>query len=108
MISSLGDHLIEIDRIIESNKRINKKKFDINHYNRSNVFDHRDFFLEVIGKPVKEYENYNMYHCPLPDHEDTNPSFKVTINGYSCYGCGKWGNYRQFYKDYFYWNDDIS
>jgi len=104
--SRLNEHLKEIDAILEYNHQIKNESSKKIKYKRSNEFDHRNFFKELIGEPVKEYKGYNMYHCPFTCHDDNNPSFKVTIKGYSCYGCKKWGNYWQFFKDLNGWNDD--
>lgn len=53
--------------------------------------------------PDKEYL---MYSYPFQDHDARKPSFRVHKKGYYCYGCQKKGNYWQFYKDYYGWDDD--
>ena len=102
---NLNEYLLEIDEILEHNQNITANKNKINIPNPLKVSDHRDFFNKIIGNPVRIYKYYSMYHCPFPDHSDNKPSFKVTKKGYSCYGCGRWGNYWQFYKDYYGWTD---
>lgn len=34
----------------------------------------------------------NQIHCLYPDHEDKNPSFTITPNGFYCYGCHRGGS----------------
>ena len=106
-------HLQEIDKIethnaqIQKNIRRNNKK----QYGSKKIKfidDHRVFFKSILGDPVKEYpeKEYVMYHCPFPDHDDKKPSFRVHRCGYYCYGCLKKGNYWQFLKDYYRWDDE--
>jgi hypothetical protein len=105
-------HLQEIDKIEEHNAKI-KENIEINNKKQygSNkikfVDDHRVFFKSILGEPIKEYpeKEYVMYQCPFPDHDDKKPSFRVHRCGYYCYGCLKKGNYWQFLKDYYGWDD---
>ena len=52
--------------------------------------------------PVRKKENQYYYHCPLPDHEDSTPSFSVELSpgtgqsygelpmaAFRCFGCGR-------------------
>jgi len=109
-ITDLNQHLKKNDTIMEYNKEIKLENSLMNPNppinNSSKIQDHRKFFKELLGPPSREYEYYNMYNCPFPDHEDKNPSFKVSKKGYSCYGCQKHGNYWQFLKDYHGWTDE--
>lgn len=105
-------HLQEIDKIEAHNTQIkeNIRKNNKNQHGSNNfkfVDDHRVFFKSILGEPVKEYpeKEYVMYNCPFPDHDDTKPSFRVHRCGYYCYGCLKKGNYWQFLKDYYGWDD---
>lgn len=70
--------------------------------------DHRQFFSNILGEPVRYYpeKKYVMYNCPFPDHEDIKPSFRVHKAGYYCYSCQRKGNYWQFLKDYNGWTDE--
>ena len=81
----------------EKNKWVNKKS----KQSFSNIKDHRIFFKELLGDPVREYpdKEYVMYCCPFPDHDDYKPSFKVHKTNYECYGCGRKGNLART-KDY--------
>ena len=111
-LTNLNIHLEKIDDILHHNTKIKPKQknnsrintFKFSSYNKPS--DHRVFFKQIIGKPAKEYENYNMYHCPFPDHEDLKPSFMVHSKGYKCLGCSKKGNYWQFLKEYCNWDNN--
>lgn len=109
-------HLETIDKILESNHRIeqeNKKEL-INNSPINNSFrnlDHREFFKDIFRNPESEYpeKEYVMYCCPFPDHEDNSPSFRVHKTGYLCYGCQRKGNYWEFLKEYNNWtNADVK
>lgn len=104
-------HLQKIDQIETHNTQIRKNT--LKHAPKSpprtgKKIDHREFFKKILGEPVKEYpeKEYVMYHCPFPDHDDKKPSFRVHRCGYYCYGCKKKGNYWQFLKEYYGWNDE--
>jgi len=107
--SSFGKHLKTIDPILEQEEIIkkNKKLNEKNKWNNkskqsfSSIKDHRIFFKELLGDPVREYpdKEYVMYCCPFPDHDDYKPSFKVHKTNYECYGCGRKGNLARV-KDY--------
>jgi len=113
-ITNFGEHLKNIDSILEERKK--KEAFQqesiveiySGNYNCFKHLDHREFFNNILGKSSKEYPNkkYVMYRCPFKDHDDTNPSFRVHKTGYNCYGCGRKGNYWQFLKDYYGWDDE--
>lgn len=113
-ITNLGNHLEQIDEILHHNKVTNENRFkkryfkylNNKHVNFNNT-NHQDFFKEILGEPTRKYptKEYVIYHCPFPDHPDEHPSFMVHKNGYKCYGCNRKGNYWQFYKDYYGWND---
>lgn len=113
-LSTFGKHLEKIDPILKHNKTLknNSNKVQKTRMNKiksfSRVDDNRDFFRDLIGPPNQEYPNkkYVMYNCPFPNHTDNNPSFMVYKSGYRCYGCGKKGNYWQFLKDYYGWDDE--
>lgn len=109
-LTNLNEHLKKIDKILDWNYKVEverKKRFISSPKNRYwKILDHRDFFKQILGEPAKEYEHYNMYNCPFPDHDDNHPSFQVHITGYKCHGCGKNGNYWEFIKDYNGWNDE--
>lgn len=111
--TNLGKHLEHIDRILLQNKVNNKthskkyfKNFKNNNSNFSNT-NHQEFFKEILGESISQYppKDYVMYHCPFPDHPDEHPSFLVHKNGYKCYGCNRKGNYWQFLKEYYDWDD---
>lgn len=99
--TNFSKHLQEIDEIEYYNSKIRKttpKPEMATGNNFKSVEDHRIFFRQILGAPVREYpeKEYVMYHCPFHDHEDKKPSFRVNKNGYYCYGCQRKGNYRQF------------
>ena len=107
-LTEFGKHLKNIDTILTHNANIkpiskfsNVNSFPVSFKNS----DNRLIFKKIIGEPVKEYEHYNMYHCPFLNHQDIKPSFMVHSNGYKCYGCSRKGNYWQFLKDYNGWDD---
>lgn len=102
-LTTLGSHLKEIDNILVKNSKIEAKAKDTNNPRVYSCYssvgeDNRPYFKKILGEPAKTYEHYDMYNCPFPDHEDTNPSFQVHQFGYKCYGCGRMGNYRQIMK----------
>ena len=113
-ISTLGDHLKKIDPIIKHNEMVkhspkivkNTEIHGIKSFKK--VLDHRDFFKGLLGPPKHQYpdKEYVIYHCPFTDHNDDNPSFLVHKRGYTCYGCERSGNYWQFLKDYYGWNNN--
>jgi len=41
--------------------------------------------LPVPSNPAK------LVTCPLPDHDDSSPSFRVFERGFTCFGCGARG-----------------
>jgi len=101
--TNFSKHLQKIDEIEYYNSKFRKKtpKLEVAIGNNfKSVGDHRIFFRQILGAPVREYpeKEYVMYHCPFYDHEDKKPSFRVNKNGYYCYGCGRRGNYWQFLK----------
>jgi hypothetical protein len=107
-------HLFKIDHILENNRLIkleqNEARIKTNpkNYTPFDNVNHLRFFEDVLGEPEHKYpeKKYVMYHCPFKDHPDNNPSFRVYKTGYSCYGCEKSGNYWQFLKDYYGWDDN--
>lgn len=109
--SNFDEFLVKYDDVISLNKGLNEYSkpkhvsFKRRYINMENS-DQRSFFRDIIGAPQREYVNYDMYHCPFPDHHDSNPSFLVHENGYKCYGCQRKGNYWQFLKDYNNWSDE--
>lgn len=44
-------------------------------------------------RPTRSYGNRVIYSCPLPGHEDHEPSFTVytDTNTFRCYGCDRHG-----------------
>ena len=106
-------HLQKIDLVETYNaavKNMNrtKKMIRLDDSNDLNgIYDHRVFFRSILGDPVREYpdKEYVMYNCPFQDHNDNKPSFRVHKSGYYCYGCQKKGNYWQFLKDHYRWDD---
>lgn len=112
-LTNFHSHLMGIDETLSHNERIEslkRKQTPINPF-KGNTYlqmDHREFFRNLLGEPARTYldKDYMMYHCPFPDHKDRNPSFRVHKNGYQCYGCQRRGNYFQFLKDYYGWNDE--
>jgi hypothetical protein len=106
-------HLQKIDLVETYNAKVRsinrtQNKVKLGHSrNFKRFYDHRVFFKSILGDPIKEYpdKEYVMYNCPFQDHEDRKPSFRVHKKGYYCYGCQKRGNYWQFLKDYYGWND---
>lgn len=111
--SSLGSHFQNIDPILAHNERIKEaerktKQNEIKNVSSNDVNDHREWFKTILGEPayISPNKPYVMYNCPFRDHEDNKPSFMVYPTGYTCKGCGKKGNYWQFYKDYYGWDDD--
>lgn len=44
--------------------------------------------------PVRSYGRQVTYRCPLPGHDDTEPSFTVykDENQFKCYGCDRHGS----------------
>lgn len=65
------DHLVESIKIIE--------------------FMESEYSSDFIFNNKSEWANTN---CPLPDHEDSNPSFGINqeSNIYNCFGCGSTGD----------------
>ena len=113
-LTTLNDHLKNIDEILEYNKEFKsekeaqKRKYVMKNAGKlkySKIKDNRKFFKQVLGDPTKEYEHYDMYHCPFQNHSDSHPSFMVYNAGYECKGCNKKGNYWQFLKDYHGWTN---
>lgn len=109
--TDFSKHLLKIDEIEYYNSKIQKttkKPEMVVGTNFKGSKDHRIFFKQIMGTPVREYpeKDYVMYHCPFHDHDDKKPSFMVHKNGYYCYGCGRNGNYWQFFKDYYGWDDN--
>lgn len=111
--SNFNIHLQKIDEILEKDdkfQKATKKEHNTLSYPKfkNRVKDHRIFFENLLGKPEREYpeKEYVMYKCPFHDHEDNKPSFRVHKTGYYCYGCERKGNYWQFLKDYYHWNDN--
>ena len=110
-LTSFDIHLKKIDEILSHNAKIQHKSKKIYDSFKSlqsfpGSYDNRTFFKKIIGEPVNEYENYNMYRCPFPDHDDIKPSFMVHSNGYKCYGCNRNGDCMQFLKEYNGWDDN--
>jgi hypothetical protein len=109
--SSLGEHLETIWPLIEYNDKFEEAKIkaaqNLKSNHSSKVDDHKEFFRNILGEPVKEYpdKDYIMYKCPFKDHDDNNPSFMIYKTGYKCYGCNRKGNYFQFFKDYYGWTN---
>lgn len=104
--TNFSKHLENIDEIEYYNSKIRKSTSKLEMVTKNNynsVKDHRIFFRQILGVPVREYpeKEYVMYHCPFHDHEDNKTSFRVNKNGYYCYGCQRKGNYWHFYKDYY-------
>lgn len=93
--------------VVKQERRKRPRIFGSNRKDYSNL-DHREFFLEILGKPESEYplKEYVMYKCPFHDHNDEKPSFRVHKTGFYCYGCQRKGNYWQFLKDFNGWNDE--
>ena len=112
--TNFNEHLHDIDEILESNRKIEKKENESPskrlswNYGAHGDVDHRRFFEKILGEPVKDYpvKEYVMYCCPFPDHEDLKPSFMVHSKGYQCYGCNRNGDYMQFLKEYNGWDDN--
>jgi hypothetical protein len=112
-LTNFHTHLRVIDETLSHNARIDslkRKKTQIGPVKANMVLkmDHRNFFKNLLGQPAGIYpdKEYDMYRCPFPDHEDRKPSFRVHKTGYYCYGCQREGNYFQFLKDYYGWNDE--
>lgn len=110
-LTDFNSHLLKIDKIESFNDKVRKQEIKPNLSrtgSRDKVEDHRSFFKSILGEPEREYpeKEYIMYRCPFPGHTDNNPSFRVYKTGYSCYGCGKKGNYFQFLKDYYGWSNN--
>jgi|TARA_Y100000310_G_scaffold183047_1_gene183140 DNA primase len=47
-------------------------------------------------QPARSYADKCVYHCPLPDHDDSTPSFVVFLDGdfqrFHCFGCQSFGD----------------
>tara|TARA_Y100000310_G_scaffold325810_1_gene389878 strand:- start:6188 stop:6796 length:609 start_codon:yes stop_codon:yes gene_type:complete len=59
-------------------------------------------YLESRGlKPTTQASKRDCYPCPLPDHDDSTPSFFVFLQGgyeqYKCFGCGATGDIINLY-----------
>jgi len=57
-----------------------------------------DYCQELEDRDIETLpsgEGYVMMHCPLPDHEDSNPSFSVSLSSgrYRCFGCESRGSF---------------
>lgn len=54
-------------------------------------FMESEFLSDFIQSGHSDWANTR---CPMPDHDDNNPSFGVNIeaNVYNCFGCGATGN----------------
>jgi len=46
--------------------------------------------LRAAGLPVPSNPT-KLVTCPLPDHDDSSPSFRVFDRGFICFGCGARG-----------------
>jgi len=60
-------------------------------------------YLGDLGiQPNRDYGDRKSYICPIPSHNDTNPSFFVYSSGiyenFCCYGCNEYGDLIQLYK----------
>lgn len=105
--STLGEHLETIWPLVKYNEELialDRKAKQISRFINypNHLKDHREWFKEILGPPVREYpeKEYVMYNCPFTDHDDNKPSFKVNKYGYYCYGCERRGNYYQFLKEH--------
>ncbi len=112
--TNFHEHLQKIDLVESHNSQIKSKLMKKpvltwKDKKSSKLIDHQEFFKSLLGMPEREYpaKKYVMYHCPFKDHEDKKPSFMVHAKGYKCYGCGKKGNYWQFFKDFHGWNNEM-
>ena len=107
-----GEYLKEkIDAPIYLNQLLNPtidKKIPLQstHSNFFKDSDHRMLIKNILGEPDASNDNYSKYLCPFNDHKDSSPSFTVYENGYYCFGCQKHGNFWQFLKDYYNWNNN--
>ena len=53
----------------------------------------------VLGEPVKEYNDYNVYLCSF--HDDHHPSARLYRRNFLCEACGVHYKYFEFIKHYF-------
>lgn len=109
--TDLNKHLQTMDNNLVHNSKLLKPRKNTKikssaDYSNSKTKDQRKFFRKLLGEPKRTYEEYVTYNCPFPDHTDNNPSFMVYKTGYRCLGCGRKGNYWQFLKDYYNWNNE--
>ncbi len=111
--TEFNKHIQEIDSVESFNAKVKEfnrqRKISISNDSKKvkSITDHKIFFKSILGAPEREYpeKDYAMYNCPFSDHEDKKPSFRVNKKGFYCYGCQRKGNYWQFYKDYYGWDD---
>lgn len=105
-LTTLGNQLEKIDKILVKNSKIKAKNSSKNNIRKPNKFnsntgqvDTRILFKKSLGEPAYSYEHYDMYNCPFPDHLDKKPSFQVSQFQYKCHGCDRRGSYQQFIKE---------
>jgi DNA primase len=57
-------------------------------------------FARKYGGNYREYRGGWLLQCPYPDHDDSNPSFSLSMIGlFNCWGCGKTGNFTKLLHD---------
>lgn len=95
-------------KLNKQRKKITNNYYSKNKYkNNNNKFltgdDKKDIFADcrilakyLLGKPSKEYKNYNTYLCPF--HDDNIASARVYKNNFICAGCGTYYRYFDFIK----------
>lgn len=74
-----------------------RSKYEAEYYEATDVFrDCRILAKVLLGKPVREYKNYNSYICPF--HDDNIASARVYKHNFICAGCGVYYRYFGFIK----------
>jgi DNA primase len=53
----------------------------------------REYVQALAGAEVS---SSGRLRCPLPEHEDRSPSFRVYPDGWHCFGCGRGGSIIDF------------
>jgi hypothetical protein len=49
-----------------------------------------------IANIAPPFDPNKLMRCPLPAHEDKNPSFRLFSQGFRCFGCGRKGGVLDF------------
>ncbi len=101
-----NNDILELDDVQEYVKNCFFGETDYTKNHEENKLDMLSFAKKHLGEPVLNGGHYLLYHCPLKDHNDKNPSFAVYKNNAICFSEGKYFTPMNFMSEVLGWDEN--